>query len=272
MPILNHSQSAAAGRLLFPRLASFPPALVGLVVQVLSVGAAAAIAAVVLSSDHEWIPSQFQWALLQGTIAAAIGRSLGMANWGLPIHLAFTPALVTALSFDSSPLWFLGAFLMLALVYGKTYQTQVPLFLSSRAAVESLAQLLPLGRSFSFIDLGSGCGGLLQYLRRKRPDGNYHGVEAAPLPFLIGRCRSAFSGSGYRTRWGDFWGHDLASYDVVYAYLSPRPMAELWRKARREMRPGSVLISNCFAIPGVTADVSLELHDAAGSKLYLWRM
>lgn len=271
MPIPSHSESTAAGRLPLPRFASLPPALTALPVQVLAVMAAALVAAAVWATDQEWNFSHLHWALLQGVIAAAIGRVLGMADWWLPIHLAFAPALVTALSFDLSPFWFLGAFLLLALVYGKTHQTQVPLYPSSRAAVVALAQLLPLRRGFSFIDLGSGCGGFLHQLHKMRPDGSYHGVEAAPLPFLIGRCRSALAADGYRVDWGDFWERDLASYDVVYAYLSPRPMAALWRKARREMRPGSLLVSNSFAVPGVTADISLELRDA-GSTLYLWRM
>lgn len=217
-------------------------------------------------------PGHFQWALLQGIIAAVIARRLGMAVWWLPIHLAFAPASVAALSLDLHPFWFLGGFLLLALVYGKTYQTQVPLYPSSDTAAVAVASLLPAQRGFSFIDLGSGCGGLLHHLRKARPDGDYHGIEAAPLPFLLGRCRDAFGPVRCRTKWGDFWTLDLAPYDVVYAYLSPPPMAALWRKARREMRPGSILISNSFAVPGVAPERFLKLDDFEGSALYLWRV
>jgi hypothetical protein len=72
--------------------------------------------------------------------------------------------------------------------------------------------------------------------------------------------------------WGDFWRVDLKDYDVVYAYLSPAPMARLWNKAVREMRPGSVLVSNTFAVPGVTPHFEIELGDRMRSTLYGWRM
>ena len=73
-------------------------------------------------------------------------------------------------------------------------------------------------------------------------------------------------------RWGDFWSTGLADYDVVYVYLSPAPMARLWEKARREMRPGSVLVSNGFCIPGVAPERTIAVGDAMDSTLFVWRM
>jgi hypothetical protein len=49
-------------------------------------------------------------------------------------------------------------------------------------------------------------------------------------------------------------------------------MAALWEKASKEMRSGSVLISNTFSIPGVTADQSIKLDDFSNSTLYLWKI
>ncbi|HSX69654.1 MAG TPA: class I SAM-dependent methyltransferase, partial [Pseudomonas sp.] len=61
-------------------------------------------------------------------------------------------------------------------------------------------------------------------------------------------------------------------YDVVYCFLSPAPMAELWTKARSEMRPGSLLISNSFEIPGVAPGEVIELNDWRASRLLLWHL
>jgi hypothetical protein len=38
------------------------------------------------------------------------------------------------------------------------------------------------------------------------------------------------------------------------------------------MRPGSLLVSNSFEIPGVPADEVIELHDWRASRLLLWRL
>jgi hypothetical protein len=71
-------------------------------------------------------------------------------------------------------------------------------------------------------------------------------------------------------KWGDFWNADLARHDVVYAYLSPAVMPRLWRKAQREMRPGTLLVSNSFTVPGVAPLKTIPY--AAHRALYVWRM
>jgi SAM-dependent methyltransferase len=212
------------------------------------------------------------WAWLQGIIAAALGRGLGMDPWWTPIHALFAPGLVWMLGSGLPPGYALAAFCLLASLYWGVSHTRVPLFPSSRAAVRALAQLLPAQRSFSFLDLGCGLGGVLARLARERPAGRYFGIESAPLPYLLGRARAALGGGACRVGWGDFNALDLGRYDVVYAYLSPAAMQDLWRKARREMRAGSVLISNSFPIPGVPPTLSVAAGARGGSRLLLWRM
>ncbi len=249
-------------------LTRLPPAFVALLVQLL------ALCTMLLVANT--LPLQkltmFEWAVLQGVTAATISHQLKMPIWWFLIHLIFTPALVATLALSLSPLWFFGAFLVIALIFGKTYQTQVPLYLSSQEAAKTLASLLPNKKKFSFIDLGCGCGGLLNNLSKIRPNGSFHGIEAAPIPFLLGKLQAIVSTPNKTIQWGNFWKHNLSSYDVVYAYLSPVPMQTLWHKACREMQPGSILISNSFIIPGVKPEKTLELNDFTGSTLYLWRI
>ena len=68
------------------------------------------------------------------------------------------------------------------------------------------------------------------------------------------------------------WRADLAGYDVVYAFLSPAPMPALGEKAKREMRPGSLLVSNSFAVPEVSPERVIELDDARQTLLYCYRL
>ena len=216
--------------------------------------------------------SGMRLALLQGIIAAALGRAVGMDPWWLPIHALFVPALLWAMAFGLSPLYWLGAFCLLASLYWSVSQTRVPLFLSSRAATQAIADLLPRDRSFSFLDMGCGLGSVLARLVRACPLGSFHGIESAPLPFLLSRLRSALGKRSCSISWGDFSDLDLSRYDVVYAYLSPAAMGDVWRKARREMRPGSLLISNRFEIPGVPPASIVDVGRQCESKLLLWRM
>ncbi|WP_295625151.1 hypothetical protein [uncultured Nitrosomonas sp.] len=214
----------------------------------------------------------FAWAMVQGLLAGFVSYYLRMPKWWIPIHLAFMPLAIAVLALNISSTWFLVLFLCLLLTYGKTYKTQVPLYLSSKNVNQALATLLPKQGQFSFIDIGSGCGGLVSNLANTHKNGLFYGIEYAPLPFLISKLRSMFSTSTSKIVWGDFWKHDFSSYDIVYAYLSPVPMASLWQKVNQEMRPGSFLISNTFIIPDIPPDKSIKLDDFSNSTLYLWKI
>jgi hypothetical protein len=211
-------------------------------------------------------------ALLQGVVAAVLGRALSMDPWWFPINALFVPGLVWILSFSLPPSFSLAAFCLLASLYWGVARTRVPLFLSSRAATAALADLLPREESFAFLDLGCGLASVVTRLARARPSGQYSGIESAPVPYLLSRLRVALTARTCRIAWGDFNDLDLSSYDIVYAYLSPAAMTDVWRKASNEMRPGSLLISNSFAIPGVPPALTISTGLSDGSRLLLWRM
>lgn len=220
--------------------------------------------------------SPFQIAWLCGLLSAFLSSIFGLAKWWLLIQLFFAPALVLMLTMELPPNLFLGAFLILLFVYWGTFRTQVPLYLSSNKVWHELEHLLPAEKTapnFTFLDLGSGLGGVLTHLAKARPDGSYVGVEAAPLPFLLSWLRVRL---GYyrnsRVNWGSLWDCDLSQYDVVFAYLSPVPMERLWNKANAEMRPGSVFISSTFAIPDQIPHRTVPVDDLHGSTLLIWHM
>jgi hypothetical protein len=212
------------------------------------------------------------WALLQGAVAAALGRGLRMEKWWIPIHALFVPGLVGMLAFEPPPALALMLFCLFGSVYWSVSRHRVPLFLSSAAAAQAVADLLPRDSAFAFLDAGCGLGGVLAHLARVRPAGMFHGVEVAPVPFMLCRLRAALIGRNCRVRWDDFLDTDFGQYDVIYAYLSPAAMSSLWEKASREMRPGSLLVSNSFAIPGVEPAFTLVAGAGSGSRLLVWRM
>lgn len=207
--------------------------------------------------------------LLQGLLAGALSRRLHMPGWWQLINLAFFPAAGLLLQAQVAPGWYLVGFLLLAATSLGAVFSRVPLYLSSARAMSAVAERIPAAQAASVIDLGCGLGGLLSHLAQARPDIKLHGVDAAPLPWLVSRVRL---GGRARIRCGSLWDEDLAAYDVVYAYLSPAPMDRLWQKAKAEMRPGSLFISNSFTVPGVPADEVVELHDLNRARLLLWRM
>ncbi|MEC5399445.1 class I SAM-dependent methyltransferase [Uliginosibacterium sp. H1] len=210
-------------------------------------------------------------ACLQGLAAALVSIGLRCPRWWTAIHLGFMPLIVLAVGI-SIPAWlWLSGFAALALIYWSSFRTQVPLFLSNRITVHKLAAWLPPQGTVKLLDIGSGTGSLLTRLARLRPDWALTGIESAPAPYVLSRWLARKLPQLHLVR-GDFWKHSLAGYDVVYAFLSPVPMGDLWRKAVREMRPGSWLVSNSFAIPGAAPEDRVEVGDTRGSVLYCYRI
>jgi hypothetical protein len=256
----------------FSRIQFLPPPVIALLLQVVALFSAFGIALILRSANY---PVTFLLlAFLSGVIAATLSYLFKMDRWWLPIQLLFLPALILAQSVEVSPHWFLIVFLILLAVYWSTFRTQVPLYLSSEKVWHKLEKLLPdalQGKATSFIDLGSGLGGVLAHLAKARPDGRYYGVESAPLPFIWSwlRLRQKHNCS---VRWGSLWDCNLAQYDVVFAYLSPVPMAQLWDKAKTEMRPGSLFISSTFNVPEQSPHQAIQIDDLHHSTLLVWHI
>jgi hypothetical protein len=272
-----------------PWLATWPPIL-----RALMALAAAFGVSLLLARNSGWQFPPWGWALAVGALAALLGRLLRLEGWWMFILAGFPMAVLAFAALGASPGWYLALFLLLWLVYWSSFSTRVPLYLSGpkvRAAL--LARLAAAGARASapagapdiapdiapahgalhFIDLGCGLGGLVLALARARPDGRFRGVELAPLPAAVGwlRARRAQLPNLQLAR-ASLWEEPLAGHDVVYCFLSPVPMPRLWEKACREMRAGSLFISNSFEVPGVPPDEVIEVGDLRGSRLLVWVM
>lgn len=219
-----------------------------------------------------WRPSWLAVGLLQGVLAATLACYLGLSRWWCGLNLLFAPALLLA-SGAALPSWvFLAGFVLLLLLNWNSVSERVPLYLTAAPARRELRRLLAQqSASFRFVDLGCGPAGTLLSLARQFPQAQFVGVETAPLSFALAWLR-ALPVRNCQVRYENLWRCDLAAFDVVYCFLSPAPMAELWAKAREQMPAGSWLLSNTFEVPGVPADEQIELHDWRKSRLLLWRM
>ncbi|WP_296950002.1 cyclopropane-fatty-acyl-phospholipid synthase family protein [uncultured Massilia sp.] len=215
----------------------------------------------------------FAVALLQGAWAALVSWRLRLASWWRAIGLLFPVAVLAAsagaTAFDLPPALFLAVFVLLLLVYWSTFRTQVPYYPSGKGAWDLVAQQLPQDRPLDVIDIGSGLGGFVLDLARRRPDCRVSGIELAPLPWLASRLRALLANSRARFLRGDYEDLNFGHYDVVFAYLSPAAMGALWRKAEAEMRPGTMLLSYEFIIDDRPPDFSFVTTDSK-KILHLW--
>lgn len=189
--------------------------------------------------------------------------------WWRIIHAGFMPLVWLTQTLAIDPGWFLLAFILLLLVYRGALSGQVPLYLSNRQTVAALAELLAERGPSRFLDLGSGIGSTTVPLADCLPDSQFTGYENAPLTWLVGRLL-CIGRPNVSWRWDDLWQARLGDYDVVYAFLSPAPMARLWDKVAAEMAPGSLFVSNSFPVPGVVPDRVIEVDCTPPRPLYCY--
>lgn len=210
------------------------------------------------------------WLLLLALLAGCAAAALALPRWWWWLSAGLLPAVWLAQAWQLPAAVYAAALLLSLLLFGAVFRSRVPLWLSGRLARQRLLELIPESADWQVADLGAGLGGVLAMLHRQRPRLRGHGCEWAWLPYLIGALRLRLV--GYRGGWsrGSFWQLDLGRFDLVFAYLSPAPMPELWAKACSEMRPGSRLVSYRFAVPGVTPEQVLAVGAGEDALFVYW--
>ncbi|MFA6041065.1 MAG: class I SAM-dependent methyltransferase [Methylophilus sp.] len=215
----------------------------------------------------------FSLVILQSIIASALSYALGMAIWWRWIHLFFPLALWAMAISQISNTFYLIGFVITLTLYWTTFKTQVPFYPSRPAVWKALAQLMTeqFKPAMRMIDIGSGIGDLSMYIAKNRKLDQVEGIEIAPLPWIISLLRAKLKRSSAQFILGNYQNLDFANYDVVFAYLSPAAMPELWQKASKEMGSGSLLVSLEFDIPDANCTKVIETGKSS-PKLYVWRM
>jgi SAM-dependent methyltransferase len=208
--------------------------------------------------------------LVQGLASALIGRLMGLWLFWMPIQvlLPFAFAYNTAV-----PAWLYPvAFVLCALVYWNGAAEQVPFYMTNRRTWKAISGIVTEEKANRIVDLGSGMGGIVTYLARNHRAATVKGVETAPLLIAASKFRLAASRlKNAEMLYRSIWDVDLAGFDLVYCFLSPAPMPRLYDKARSEMRKGSILVSNSFAVPDIAPERIIEVDDARKTRLYVYR-
>ena len=232
----------------------------------------AGLAVRLLPPDFPIASPLWQLALAQGALACVLSLSWRQPAWWPPLHAAFLPSVLFTLQWNAPAWLYLAAFLLLLLFFWSTARTRVPLYLSDRKAWHAVAAWLPEQQGFSFIDLGSGLGGVLFDLEKRFPQGRFVGTELAPAPWLISRARAWIQGSRVQLMRRDYAALNLADFDVVFAFLSPAAMPALWQQAQAQMRKGGLFISLSFSVEEREPDHVVPLAEGERHTLYAWRM
>jgi len=208
------------------------------------------------------------WSVSSATALGLCGALMVRAPWRRLLIVAGFPASLAASGLGQSfPAWiWLVPLGLLALLYPMNVWRDAPLFPTPEGILEGLPRLAPLPHGARILDAGSGLGAGLAELHRVYPECDLTGLEWSwPLRLLCGR-RAPFA----TVRRDDIWQADWSGYDLVYMFQRPESMGPAAEKARRELRPGSWLVSLEFEATDLKP--AAVLRNRQGKPVWVYRM
>ena len=140
---------------------------------------------------------------------------------------------------------------------------------SSRQAVQQVLQFVGPPRPGPIYELGAAWGSLAIPLAKAFPDRQIIAYELSTIPWLFLWLRVRVSGvNNIDVVRRDFFRDDLGKAVVVVCYLYPGSMVRLSTKLQSELLPGTVVVSNTFALPGWIPAQTAQLKDLYRTKVY----
>jgi ubiquinone/menaquinone biosynthesis C-methylase UbiE len=116
--------------------------------------------------------------------------------------------------------------------------------------VEELLKILQIKPGQVFYDLGSGDGRVVK-LAVKKYQAKGLGIEINPWLIWWSRWTSKKMGlKNIQFLAKNFWGLNLSEANYIYFYMSQRSATRLIRKAKRECKTGTIIISKAFEAKG----------------------
>ena len=140
---------------------------------------------------------------------------------------------------------------------------------TSYAVADAMLKLARVGPADIVYDLGSGDGRIVNLAARVY---GARGVGIELQPYLVEMSRRAASESGVSRRvtfiQGDMFKTDISHATVVTLYLWPTVNRALQAKLKRELRPGTRVVSHSFDIGDWIPQETVRTAD--GTTLFLW--
>jgi len=122
---------------------------------------------------------------------------------------------------------------------------------STQAEAEMMAALANVQPGEKAADLGSGDGRVVCALARAGAEA--HGFEINPILVLVSRRNIRAAGLAGRAfiHWRNFWRCDLSRFTLITSFQVGFVMGRMEAKLRRELAPGSRIVSHYWKFPGL---------------------
>lgn len=136
-----------------------------------------------------------------------------------------------------------------------------PFVPTKKVRLDKMIKMANLKSTDKVVDLGSGEGRIT--IAAAKHCAKSVGVEINPSLYWLSKIK----GRGIKNiefKKQSLWKTDLSDFDLVFIYFIPHRMEKLAKKIKKEMKPGSRVISHAFAFPDwqyLQKDDSIYLYE-----------
>jgi hypothetical protein len=100
-----------------------------------------------------------------------------------------------------------------------------------------------------FYSLGYGRSGFLPLAKKRWPQNEFVGVDEGFISFWVSKLQALLKKEKIKILHSDYYKTDLRRANVIYCYLAPEELREMYRKLKVEPRVDAIIISVGFVIP-----------------------
>lgn len=138
---------------------------------------------------------------------------------------------------------------------------------TSETLVKEVFTGIKIHKASTVYDLGSGIGNVVLAISKFYNPKNIIGIEVSPLPYVISKIRTQRH-KNITIKYQNLLNADLTDADIVFCYLLPGLIKKILPKLKKELRPGSILISPLFQVPGLTP---VKIINTKTKKVYIYK-
>lgn len=136
-----------------------------------------------------------------------------------------------------------------------------PFIRTHESVVDEVVQIFgELPKGSVVYDPGCGDARTLAILAKRNPNARCISIELRRFPYLLGRWRLWRDPvPNLELRRGNMYNVDFRDATHIYTYLYPKVMASLEPKFKKELKPGTILISLDFTLKTMRPTRNLQL-------------
>lgn len=148
---------------------------------------------------------------------------------------------------------------------------------TSRKALKEIKKIINkyAPKASNFYDLGCGRGTVVIYVKKHFPNFQVFGLDKNPRRLFFAKLKSLILRQKVKFVYQDILDINLSSADIIYTYLWYDLMPILKEKFIKELKPGTLVITNTSNLAGIKPKEIICAHqnlaDANFEKLFIYQ-